>query len=157
MLHNKDLENYIGEMDMADNISNSNNTESGSTLNLPFKVEGITWHAVTAEPAAFNGMKRLMTEQFGLAPMMELDGVVVFAMQNGTLLELYRPDTVPAYGYNGAIALGFRVSDIEAASQALEQAGYELLGSITRVEQMGYAYRHFKAPDGRVYGLNEQK
>ena len=141
---------------MADNISNSNNTEN-STPNLPFKVEGITWHAVTAEPAAFNGMKRLMTEQFGIAPMMELDGVTVFAMQNGTLLERYRPDTVPAYGYNDAIALGFRVSDIEAASQALEQAGYELLGSITRVEQMGYAYRHFKAPDGRVYGLNEQK
>ncbi|MDQ5823527.1 MAG: hypothetical protein M3441_04855, partial [Chloroflexota bacterium] len=77
---------------MADNISNSNNTEN-STPNLPFKVEGITWHAVTAEPAAFNGMKQLMTEQFGLAPMMELDGVTVFAMQNGTLLELYRPDT----------------------------------------------------------------
>ena len=141
---------------MADNISNSNNTEN-STLKLPFKVEGITWHAVTAEPAAFNGMKQLMTEQFGLAPMMELDGVTVFAMQNGTLLELYRPDTVPAYGYNDAIALGFRVSDIEAASQALQQAGCELLGNITRVEQMGYAYRHFKAPDGRVYGLNEQK
>ncbi|MDQ3705282.1 MAG: VOC family protein [Chloroflexota bacterium] len=141
---------------MADNISNSNNSEN-STLKLPFNVEGITWHAVTAEPAAFNGMKQLMTEQFGIAPMMELEGVTVFAMQNGTLLELYRPDTVPAYGYNDAIALGFRVSDIEAASQALEQAGYELLGSITRVEQMGYAYRHFKAPDGRVYGLNEQK
>jgi len=25
------------------------------------------------------------------------------------------------------------------------------------VEEMAYAYRHFRGPDGRVYGLNEQK
>jgi hypothetical protein len=25
------------------------------------------------------------------------------------------------------------------------------------VEEMSYAYRHFRGPDGRVYGLNEQK
>jgi hypothetical protein len=36
-------------------------------------------------------------------------------------------------------------------------AGAELLGEITRAE-MGdqpYAFRHFRAPDGRVYGLNQ--
>jgi hypothetical protein len=125
--------------------------------NLPFKVEGITWHAVTLEPAAFDATKAMMMQVFGLAPMMELDGVVVFAMQNGTLLELYQPHTVPPYGYNNAIAFGFRVDDIDAASQALAQTGYELLGEITRVDTLKYAYRHFRAKDGRVYGLNEQK
>jgi hypothetical protein len=25
------------------------------------------------------------------------------------------------------------------------------------LEEMAYAYRHFRGPDGRVYGLNEQK
>ena len=30
------------------------------------------------------------------------------------------------------------------------------IGEITRIEQMNYAYRHFKGPDGRVYGINEQ-
>ena len=49
------------------------------------------------------------------------------------------------------------MSDIEAASKALAEAGYELLGEITRVEEMKYAYRHFRAKDGKVYGLNEQK
>ena len=52
-------------------------------------------------------------------------------------------------------ALGWR--DIEAASEELAEAGCELLGEITRIEEMNYAYRHFKGPDGRVYGLNEQK
>ena len=32
-----------------------------------------------------------------------------------------------------------------------------LEGEITRVEEVGYAYRRFRGPDGRVYSLNEQK
>ena len=123
---------------------------------LPFTVVGITWHAITLEEEAFTQMKSLVTEQFGLSPMMELPGVAVFAMPNDTLLELYTPQAVPPYGYNDAIAFGYRVSDIEAASKALEEAGCELLGQITRVEELKYAYRHFRAKDGRVYGLNEQ-
>ncbi len=121
------------------------------------KVEGITWHAATLEESAFAASKKLYTETFGLTPLMEMEGVAVFQMQNGSLLELYLPTTVPPYGYNGSLAFGFRVEDIELASAEIEAAGGELLGQITRVEEMGYAYRHFRGPDGRVYGLNEQK
>jgi predicted enzyme related to lactoylglutathione lyase len=121
-------------------------------------VEGITWHAIVLEPEPFAATKALMTETFGLAPAMEMEGVAVFNMPNGTLLELYAPQAVPDYGYNdGGVAIGFRVDDIEAASAAVEGAGCELLGQTTRVEEMGYAFRHFRGPDGRVYGLNEQK
>jgi predicted enzyme related to lactoylglutathione lyase len=49
------------------------------------------------------------------------------------------------------------VDDIDAASAAVEAAGNELLGQINRLPEMGYAFRHFRGPDGRVYGLNEQK
>ncbi len=121
-------------------------------------LEGITWHAIVLEPEPFAATKALMTETFGLAPAMEMEGVAVFNLPNGTLLELYAPQAVPDYGYNeGGIAFGFRVDDIEAASAAVEGAGCELLGQITRVKDLGYAYRHFRGPDGRVYGLNEQK
>ncbi len=121
------------------------------------KVEGITWHAVTLDESAFAASKKLYIETFGLTPMMEMEGVVVFQMQNGSLLELYLPTTVPPYGYNDSLAFGFRVEDIELASAEIEAAGGELHGQITRVEEMGYAYRHFRGPDGRIYGLNEQK
>ncbi len=120
-------------------------------------VEGITWHAVVLDPEPFAATKALMTETFGLAPAMEMEGVAVFNLPNGTLLELYAPQAVPDYGYNDAISFGFRVDDIEAASAAVEGVGCELLGRITRVEDLGYAFRHFRGPDGRVYGLNEQK
>ena len=121
-------------------------------------VEGATWHAIVLDPEPFAATKALLAETFGLAPAMEMEGVAVFNMPNGTLLELYAPQAVPDYGYNdGGVAFGFRVDDIEAASAAVEAAGCELLGQITRVEEMGYAYRHFRGSDGRVYGLNAQK
>jgi predicted enzyme related to lactoylglutathione lyase len=121
------------------------------------QVDGITWHALTLEPAQFAATKKLVTETFGLTPMMEMEGISVFSMPNGTILELYLPQAVPPFGYNNAVAFGFRVDNIEAASREVAQAGCELLGQITRVEELGYAYRHFRGPDGRVYGLNEQK
>ena len=121
------------------------------------QTEGITWHAVTVAPDQFEATKSLITDTFGVAPGMEMDGVTVFFFENGTIFEIYTPQTVPDFGYNGNVAFGFRVDDIEAASEAVAAAGGELLGEITRVPDMGYAYRHFKGPDGIVYGLNEQK
>ena len=121
------------------------------------QVEGITWHALTLEPDELEATKKLITETFGTPVAMEMGGAVVFSFPNGSMLELYTPDTVPDFGYNGSVAFGFRVDDIDAASAAVAAAGNELLGEINRVPEMKYAYRHFKAPNGIVYGLNEQK
>ena len=52
---------------------------------------------------------------------------------------------------------GFRVDDIEAASAELEAAGFEILCDIHRIPELHYAFFHFRGPDGRVYGINEQK
>ena len=121
-------------------------------------VNGITWHASVMEEDRFESMSKLVTDTFGVAPLMEMPGVAVFALPDGTLYELYTKETQPPFGYNdGGIAFGFRVDDIEAASAAVEAAGGELLSDITRAElgDSPYAYRHFRAPDGRVYGLNQ--
>jgi predicted enzyme related to lactoylglutathione lyase len=121
-------------------------------------VEGITWHAIVLEPEPFAATKALMIETFGLAPEVEAEGMVLFTMPNGTMLELNEPQAASAeYGYNDGLIFGFRVDDLEAASTAVEGSGCELLGEITRVEEVGYAYRRFRGPDGRVYSLNEQK
>ena len=120
-------------------------------------VQGITWHAVTLEDDKFDAFDQLARNVMGLQPMMEMDGVRVFQMANGTLLELYTKNTVPSYSYNGAVAFGFRVDDIDIAVESLKKAGYELLAEVVRVPEMQYAYTHFKGPDGLVYGLNEQK
>jgi predicted enzyme related to lactoylglutathione lyase len=122
------------------------------------QVEGITWHALTLQAHEFGPTKKVLIEVFGLRPAIDTDGYTRFPMSNGTILELYAPQAIPAYGFNDCgIVFGFRVEDIEAASEELAEAGCELLGEITRIEEKNYAYRDFKAPDGRVYGINEQK
>jgi predicted enzyme related to lactoylglutathione lyase len=122
------------------------------------QLEGITWHAITLQANQFGPIKKLLIDVFGLRPVIEEEGYARFPMSNGTILELYAPQAIPAYGFNeGGIVFGFRVEDIEAASEELAEAGCELLGKITRIERINYAYRDFKGPDGRVYGINEQK
>ena len=121
------------------------------------KVQGITWHAITLADDKFDAFAALAGNVMGLQLFMEMDGVKVFSTPDGNLLELYKKGTVPPFGYNGSVAFGFRVDDIELASEELEKAGCELLGEINRVPEMNYAYRHFKGPDGLVYGLNEKK
>ena len=121
-------------------------------------VEGITWHVIVLDPEPFAATKALMSETFGLTPEVEAEGMVLFTMPNGTMLELNEPQAASAdYGFNNGLVFGFRVEDVEAASAAVEAAGCELLGEITRVEEIAYAYRRFRGPDGRVYSLNEQK
>jgi predicted enzyme related to lactoylglutathione lyase len=121
-------------------------------------LEGITWHALTLQADEFGPTKKLLIEVFGLRPAIEEDDYTTFPMSNGTILELYAPEAIPAYGFNdGGMVFGFRVEDIEAASEELAEAGCELLGEITRNEQMNYRYRDFRGPDGRVYGINERK
>lgn len=120
-------------------------------------VQGMTWHAIVLGPDEFAATHNLLTSTLGLSPAMEQTGWSMFPMQNGTILDLFAPEAVPAYGFNDGIVFGFRVDDVETASAELEAAGCELLGDVTRVPNMNYAFRHFRGPDGRVYGINEQK
>ena len=112
------------------------------------QIQGITWHAVVLEADKFAATKKLVTEVFGLTSLIEQDGWALFPMSNGTILDLYAPKHVPAYGFNDGIVFGFRVDDVEAASADLAAAGCELLGEITRIEGMKYAFLTSRAPTG---------
>src|SRR4051794_35583948 len=72
------------------------------------QVEGITWHAVALEPERFTAMKKLCREVFGLTPMMEQEGWTLFPMPNGTMLDLFEPNSemIPSYGLNDGIVFG---------------------------------------------------
>lgn len=123
------------------------------------KVEGVTWHGLVLEAEQFAATRRLMVDTFGLEPMIETDGWSLFGMSNGTIVDLFSPEAAKGmcpWGLNDGVIFGFRVDDIEAASAELAAAGCELLGDINFVEQMNYSWRHYRGPDGRVYGINQQ-
>ena len=123
------------------------------------QVEGITWHGVVLEPDQYAAMKKLCRDVFGLTPMIEQDGWTLYPMPNGTILDLFEPDSelISSYRLNDGLVFGYRVDDIDAAAAELQAAGCELLCDVQRIPEMNYAYCHFRGPDGRVYGINEQK
>ncbi len=123
------------------------------------KVEGITWHGIVLEPEPFAAMRKLMVDTFGLEPAMEMDGWTLFNNPNGPMLDLFAPESAQSmcpWGLNEGVIFGFRVDDIEAASTEVAEAGCELLGEVNFIEQLNYSWRHYRGPDGRVYGLNQQ-
>ena len=123
------------------------------------KIEGITWHAVVLEAEPFAATRAMLMETMGLSPRLEMQGWSLFEMPNGSIIDLFAPETALGmcpWGLNDGVVFGFRVDDIHDASRDLEAAGCELLGDVNRIEQLNYSWRHFRGHDGRVYGINQQ-
>jgi hypothetical protein len=119
------------------------------------KVRGIRWLGVGTERVS--QMRFFAIETLGL----RLDGqdtedFVVLGMDDGGKLELFGPTAVgdsPWLFESSPVVAGFLVDDIEAAREELARTpNVELLGEL-RTLPNGYAWQHFRAPDGHVYEL----
>jgi hypothetical protein len=127
----------------------------GRDQGAAMRVDGITWHGVVLKRRAFASMTQFAEETLGLTPLLSEVGRRMYLMRNGTMLDLYAPETVPAYGFNNGMVFGFQVDDVQQASAEVAGSGMELLGEVTRLPNLPYAFRHFRGADGRVYGLIE--
>jgi hypothetical protein len=119
------------------------------------EVKGIRWLGVGTEKVA--AMRSFAIEVLGLRVDGEdTDQFVELVMADGAKLELFgsaaRADSPWLFESNTIVA-GFLVDDIEAARDELARApNVELLGDVGRLPN-GYAWQHFRAPDGNVYEL----
>jgi catechol 2,3-dioxygenase-like lactoylglutathione lyase family enzyme len=119
------------------------------------KVKGIRWIGVgTAEVAR---MRSFAVDVLGMRVAGEdADDFVVLAMGDGAKLELFgSPEAAdgPWLFESNPVVAGFLVDDIEAAREELARTpDVELLGEL-RVMPDGYAWQHFRAPDGHVHEL----
>lgn len=119
------------------------------------EVKGIRWIGVGTD--RIPAMRAFATEVLGLHVAGEdRDDFVELAMADGTKLELFGSDDSadgPWLFRSNPVVAGFLVDDIEAARDELARTpGVELLGDL-RGEPGGYAWQHFRAPDGHVYEL----
>ena len=119
------------------------------------EVKGIRWLGVETERVA--EMRAFAIEVLGLRVAGEdSEDFVELAMADGAKLELFGAAAAPDGPYlfeNNPVVAGFLVDDIHAARDELARApGVELLGDL-RAQPDGYAWQHFRAPDGRVYEL----
>jgi hypothetical protein len=85
----------------------------------------------------------------GLAPTFVEPGFATLDMPNRDRLELFGADS-PYNTFMTHPAVGFLVDDIVAARAEMEAYGIESIGPI-HTEEDGYAWSHFRAPDGFVY------
>ena len=126
---------------------------AGDAYRCPMKVQGITWVGVKTDQ--FAALSAFCRDVLGLSAMSSQADVVVFRLPDGDLFELFGPGSrePPAQFAAYRVVCGFRVGDIEGARRELQGAGVELLGDIHRDIQSGYAWQHFRGPDGLVYEL----
>lgn len=119
------------------------------------RVKGIRWVGSGTEHVA--EMRAFAIDVLGLRVAgADSEGFVELAMADGAKLELFGGDgsaDAPWLFERNSVVVGFLVDDIHAARDELAHTpGVELLGEL-RVMPDGYAWQHFRAPDGLVYEL----
>jgi hypothetical protein len=119
------------------------------------KVKGIRWLGVGTERVSL--MRTFAIEVLGLrVDGQDTEDFVELAMGDGAKLELFGPAAradSPWLFESNPIVAGLLVDDIEAAREELARTpDVELLGEL-QVLPSGYAWQHFRAPDGHVYEL----
>lgn len=117
-------------------------------------IEGVSWVGVATERVA--EMENFCAAVLGLNRRVKRQDFVVFDAPNGDRLEIFGP-AGPQQRYQfemNPVVVGFQVQKIDVARTRLAAAGIELLGDLER-GSTGSAWQHFRAPDGRVYELNQ--
>jgi catechol 2,3-dioxygenase-like lactoylglutathione lyase family enzyme len=119
------------------------------------QVKGIRWLGVGTDRVA--EMRAFAVDVLGLRVAGEdREDFVELTLPDGARLELFgstgAADGAWLFERNPVVA-GFLVDDIEAARDELARTpGVELLGELQTLPN-GYAWQHFRAPDGLVYEL----
>ena len=112
-------------------------------------VQGIVW--LGTRTSNFDAMLNLYQNVMGMQLSHHEPGFVVMDLPNGDKVELFGDDSPYNADFTHPVA-GFLVDDIDAARAEMEAAGIEFFSPIERTED-GYAWSHFRAPDGFIYEL----
>jgi len=113
------------------------------------KVKGLVW--LGTRTAKFEAMLNLYQNIMGLPMTHQEPGFAVFNLPSGDLVEVFSEESPYNTFFTHPVA-GFLVEDIAAARAEMESQGVEFIGP-TEVMEDGYAWAHFRAPDGFVYEL----
>ena len=119
------------------------------------KVKRIRWLGVGTERVP--QMRSFAIDVLGMEVRgADTEQFVELATADGSKFELFGPAAVgdsPWLFESHQVVAGFLVDDLEAARDELARApDVELLGEL-RVLPGGYAWQHFRGPDGHVYEL----
>lgn len=111
-------------------------------------VHGLAW--LGTRTAEFDGMVAFLKDVLGLTAAIDEPGFAVFRLPNGDTVEVFGADDEHHGFFRTGPVAGFEVDDVAAAQAEMEAAGIEFFGKPTSSAD-GYAWSHFRAPDGNVY------
>jgi predicted enzyme related to lactoylglutathione lyase len=116
-------------------------------------VLGISWVGVRADN--YSECHRFFEQVLGLHAASPEAEFSVYRLASGDTIELFGPQAVlsePEQFERNKVVAGLLVDDIDAARSELQAAGVELLGPLEQSPD-GYAWQHFRGPDGNVWEL----
>jgi catechol 2,3-dioxygenase-like lactoylglutathione lyase family enzyme len=113
------------------------------------KIKGLVW--LGTRTSNFDAMVNLYQNIMGLEITHQEPGFVVIDLPNGDRVEVFGEASSYNTFFTNPVA-GFLVDDISAARAEMESQGIEFIGP-TEIVEDGYAWAHFRAPDGFIYEL----
>jgi hypothetical protein len=117
------------------------------------KVLGIVWVGTRSD--RFFDMASFFERTLGLTQSTSSDGFNEYMLPNADRVALISSSDESSGELTTGPVPGFLVSDISAAVDELRAAGIELIGELQR--HGSYSWQHFRAPDGNVYELVEDR
>ncbi len=117
------------------------------------RVQGVAWVGVKTTSVEVSA--QFFEQVLGLRLTRRDGSFATLRFAEGGALELFGPEGPdgPEQFRANKVVVGFRVEDIDAACWELRSAGVELEGQLQRNPQTGYAWQHFRGPDGLLYEL----
>jgi predicted enzyme related to lactoylglutathione lyase len=115
------------------------------------QVKVVSWVGIKTDQYA--SMVAFFRDIIGLEAVAERDDFLVFRTPGGDQVEIFGPkgpNPVEQFAHDQVVA-GLLVDDIDAAIAELRDAGVELIGATNA--SGGYAWQHFRAPDGKVFDI----
>lgn len=116
------------------------------------QVRGLSWLGIRVTDL---GGAKAIFERLGLSLDHAEGEMVAYKTANGDTVELFGPGDEDHRHFDTGPVVGFEVDDIEAARRELEATGVEFLGGVGRGG--GFAWAHFRGPEGFVYELTARE
>lgn len=113
------------------------------------KVKGLVWVGTATDKYAET--LEFFRDTMGLSVFHEREDLAVLQLEGGEWVEIFGPSDEHYAWFDTGPVVEFLVDDVAEACDELRGKGIEIL--MAPHGDGDFVWAHFKAPDGRVYGL----
>ena len=113
------------------------------------EIKGLVWVGTATE--RYEPTVAFFKDILGLSVFHQHPGLTVLRAPTGEWVEVFGPGHEHFSEFDTGPVVEFLVDDLDAARAELEGRGVEFLHDNHGWE--GFAWAHFRAPDGKIYGI----